>query len=119
MTEPRDAAVALEVYVWFEADPADAARVLAAFGRLGEAMASGGSDAAAERPRLLSRPELVQRDGSPRATWMEVWPGVPPRTLPGWLDRLDAAAASSGAGALARGGRHVEVFAPQAGPRPG
>jgi hypothetical protein len=119
LSEPRSAAVALEIYVWFEADPADAARVLAAFGRLGQAMASGGSDAAVERPRLLCRPELVQRDGSPRATWMEVWPGVPPRTLAGWLDRLDAAAASSGAGALARGGRHVEVFAPQAGPRPG
>ena len=111
--------MALEVYVWFEADPADAARVLAAFGRLGEAMASGGSDAASERPRLLCRPELVQRDGSPRATWMEVWPGVPPRTLTGWLDRLDAAAASSGAAALARGARHVEVFAPQAGARQG
>jgi hypothetical protein len=41
LTEPRDAAVALEVYVWFEADPADVSQVLAAFGRLGEAMASG------------------------------------------------------------------------------
>lgn len=119
MTEPRDAAVPLEVYVWFEADPADVSRVLAAFGRLGAAMASGGSEAVAERPRLLRRSELVQRDGAQRATWMEVWPSVPPRTLAGWLDRLDAAAASSGAGALARGGRHVEVFAPQAGARPG
>ena len=119
MSEPRDAVEALEVYVWFEADPADASWVLAAFGRLGAAMASGGSEAVAERPRLLRRPELVQRDGAPRTTWMEVWPGVPPRTLAGWLDRLDAAAASSGAGALARGGRHVEVFAPQARSRPG
>ena len=117
MTEPRDAALALalEVYVWFEADPADVSRVQAAFGRLDETMASGGSDAVAERPRLLRRPELAQRDGSPCTTWMEVWPGVPSRTLAGWLDRLDAAAASSGASALARGPRHVEVFAPQAG----
>ncbi len=111
--------MALEVYVWFEADPADVSQVLTAFGRLGEAMTSGGSNVVAERPRLLRRPELVQRDGSPRATWMEVWPGVPPSTLAGWLDRLDAAVASSGAGALARGGRHVEVFAPQAGWCPG
>jgi hypothetical protein len=48
---------------------------------------------------------------------MEVWPEVPARMLPGWLDRLEAAAAASGAAQLARGGRHVEVFEPRPSPR--
>ena len=104
----------VEVYVWFEADPADAMRVHAAFERLTEDMVRGGSGSDPERPRLLRRPDLVQRDGMPRVTWMEVWPGVPQHALPGWQDRLEAAAASSGATALARGGRHLEVFVPQA-----
>jgi hypothetical protein len=100
----------LEVFVWFEADPARDAEVLAAFGRLAEAMVRGGSDPAVERPRLLRRPDLKARPDGPRATWMEIWPAVPVATLIGWTDRLSASAASVGAAALATGGRHVEPF---------
>jgi len=113
-----DGSAPVEVYVWYESDPAESDRVRAAFVRLAEDMVRGGSDPASERPRLLRRPEAVQRDGQPRATWMEVWPAVPSRMLGGWLDRLEAAAVSSGAAPLARGGRHVEVFVPQAVPLP-
>ena len=101
----------LEVYVWFEADPAHDDAVRAAFGRLALAMAPpAGSSAAA--PRLLRRTDLRTRPEGPRATWMEVWTGVPAGGLPAWQDRLDAAAAASGAAACAAGGRHLEVFAP-------
>ena len=113
MTDPRGAMPTLEVYVWFEADPGDDALVRAAFVRLDETMARGGSDASSERPRLLRRPETTTRDGAPRATWMEVWPQVPRRALVGWLARLSTSATSSGTTALAQGGRHVEPFEPQ------
>lgn len=104
----------VEVYVWFEADPNHALLVRAAFVRLAEEMGRGGSGCGSQRARLLRRPDLSQRDGLPRTTWMEVWPCVPPHALAGWLDRLEAAAASSGAATLGRGGRHVEVFVPEA-----
>ncbi len=117
MSEPRETSARYEVYVWFEADPSDGGQVEAAFERLAHEMARGGSDAGPERPRVLRRPEPVLRDGLPRDTWMEVWPEVPARMLPGWLDRLEAAATASGAALLARGGRHVEVFEHRSGPR--
>ena len=113
-----DPADALEVYVWFEADPADDAQVRAAEDRLAEAMALGGTGPVVERPRLLRRPDLRHRDGALRATWMEVWPAVPRHALAGWLARLDATAESVGAAALARGGRHAEPFVPMPPPRP-
>jgi hypothetical protein len=112
-----DPAATLEVYVWFEADPADDAAVRAAEDRLAEAMVRGGTDPVGERPRLLRRPDLKQRDGAARATWMEVWPAVPRRSIDGWLVRLATAAASVGATALARGGRHVEPFFAMPAPR--
>lgn len=116
----RDATAArVEVYVWFEADPADDALVVAAFRRLADGMVRGGSEAIAEAPRLLRRPDLKARDDGPRATWMEVWPAVPRHAVGGWLDRLAAAADDAGATALSRGGRHVEVFEPVAGSRSG
>lgn len=105
--DPTDA---LEVYVWFEADPADDARVRAAEGRLAEAMALGGAEPVVDRPRLLRRPDLKHRDGAPRATWMEVWPAVPRHELAVWLARLEDTAASVGVAALVRGGRHAEPF---------
>lgn len=115
----RDAAAArVEVYVWFEADPADDALVAAAFARLADGMVRGGSDAVVEAPRLLRRPDLKTRPDGTRATWMEIWPAVPRHALGGWLDRLEAAADDAGAAALARGGRHVEVFEPVAGAQP-
>jgi hypothetical protein len=107
----------LEVYVWFEADAADDAAVRAATDRLAEGMVRGGTDPVAERPSLLRRPDRKIRDGVMRATWMEVWPGVPRDALAGWLVRLEAAAWDSGSAALARGGRHVEPFEPQPPPR--
>ena len=110
-------AATLEVYVWYEADPADDDAVRAAVGRLADAMVRGGSDPMAERPRLLRRPHTSMRDGAPRATWMEVWPGVPRHALQGWIARLEASALDEGALALARGGRHVEPFEAQAGAR--
>lgn len=106
----------LEVYVWFEADPADDAAVRAALERAADSMIRGGSDPVRERPRLLRRPDLRLRDGVPRATWMEIWPGVPAHAFAGWVSRLEASAAAEGLDALARGGRHVEPFVPQ--PRP-
>ncbi|HMS81619.1 MAG TPA: hypothetical protein PKC20_19265 [Burkholderiaceae bacterium] len=129
-------AATLEVYVWYEADPADDDAVRAAGGRLADAMVRGGSDPMAERPRraqiehcladgdlmagrprLLRRPHTSLRDGAPRAPWMEVWPGVPRHALQGWIARLEASALDEGALALARGGRHVEPFEAQAGAR--
>jgi len=104
------ATATLEVFVWFEADPAQDEQVSAAFGRLADAMVRGGSDPVVERPRLLRRPDLKARDGTLRATWMEIWPAVPAATLSGWAARLEASAASVGASALASGGRHVEPF---------
>jgi hypothetical protein len=116
----RDAVPArVEVYVWFEADPTDEPRVRAAFLRLAQSMVRGGSEAAAETPRLLRRPDTTMRPEGPRATWMEVWPAVPRHAVAGWVDRLAAAAADSGAAALARGGRHVEIFEPVASARGG
>ena len=117
MSEPRETSARYEVYVWFEADPSDGGQVEAAFERLAHEMVRGGSDGGPERPRVLRRPEPVLRDGLPRDTWMEVWPEVPARMLPGWLDRLEAAATASGAALLARGGRHVEVFEHRSGQR--
>lgn len=108
MAEP--AAPTLEVFVWFEADPAREPEVVAAFGRLAEAMVRGGSDPVTERPRLLRRPDLKQRADGPKATWMEIWPSVPALSVDGWTARLVASAASVGATALASGGRHVEPF---------
>ena len=113
---PAASADTLEVYVWYEADPADDDAVRAAVGRLADAMVRGGSDPLAERPRLLRRPELSTRAGAPRATWMEVWPAVPRHALGGWIARLEASALDEGALALARGGRHVEPFEAQAAP---
>lgn len=117
MSGTSDAAPPLDVYVWYEADPADDARVRDAVDRLVEAMARGGTDLLHERPRLLKRPGTTLRDGAPRSTWMEVWPAVPRRTIDGWLARLDSTARDAGATALARGGRHVEPFEPQPAPR--
>ena len=108
------AADTLEVFVWFEADPARETEVVAAFGRLVDAMVRGGSDPVTERPRLLRRPDLKHRTDGPRATWMEIWPAVPVPMLAGWIARLEASAASVGATALASGGRHVEPFVPVA-----
>jgi hypothetical protein len=112
-----DASPTLEVYVWYEADPADDALVRAAVDRLAEAMVRGGTDPVGERPSLLRRPGTTLRDGAPRSTWMEVWPAVPRRSLDGWLARLETSALDVGATALARGGRHVEPFEPQPPPR--
>ena len=109
----------VEVYVWFEAEPADAAAVVAAEARLAASMVRGGSDPHREHPRLLRRPDLRLRDGQPRSTWMEVWPEVPRHALPGWIARLDASALDSGVAALARGGRHVEPFESLGPPDPG
>jgi hypothetical protein len=97
---------AFEVYVWYEADPAAEALVRAAFDRL----AARVHDSRA--PRLLRRPDLVQREGRERHTWMEVWPGVPALTLDPWLARLADAAGPPSAGV---GPRHVEVFGPVVG----
>jgi len=107
---PDRSAPTLEVFVWFEADPTRDAEVVAAFGRLADAMLRGGSEPIVERPRLLRRPDLKQRPDGPRATWMEIWPAVPGATLTGWTARLGPSAASVGAAALATGGRHVEPF---------
>jgi hypothetical protein len=109
----RDAASPLvEVYIWFEADPADDARVVAAFARLAEAMVRGSAVAPAEAPRLLRRADLRPRPEGPRATWMEVWTAVPQHALAAWQDRLATSADDSGSTPLAHGGRHVEVFLP-------
>jgi hypothetical protein len=107
---PERSAPMLEVFVWFEADPARDVEVGAAFARLADAMVRGGSDPLAERPRLLRRPDLKRRPEGARATWMEIWPAVPAASLIGWTDRLAASAASVGATELATGGRHVEPF---------
>lgn len=116
----RDAGPArVEVYVWFEADPADDGRVLAAFARLAEGMVRGGSEPHTETPRLMRRPDLRTRPDGLRATWMEIWPAVPRHAVAGWIDRLAAAADDSGAAGLARGGRHVEVFEAAAPARAG
>lgn len=111
----REARAELEVYVWFESDPADDEAVRAAVGRLADEMASEATAPETGPPRLLRRPDLKDRDGRPRATWMEVWPSVPAAHLADWLDRLERSAVASGAGALARGGRHVEPFLVQPG----
>ena len=100
-----DARAALEVCIWFEADPADAAAVRDGFARLRDAMA-------APHARLLRRPDLRERPDGPRETWMEVWPGIPAPGLHAWLERLGGAAAAEGLDRLARGGRHVEPFEP-------
>jgi hypothetical protein len=107
----------LEVYVWYEADPADDARIRAAVGRLVEVMVRGGTDPVGERPSLLKRPGTTLRGDAPRSTWMEVWPAVPRHALDGWLARLDTSARDAGLDVLACGGRHVEPFAPE--PVPG
>ncbi len=117
MSGSAEAPPPLDVYVWYEADPADDARVRDAVERLAEAMVRGGTDPLHERPRLLKRPETTLRDGAPRSTWMEVWPAVSRHALDGWLARLETGARDAGATALARGGRHVEVFEPQPAPR--
>ena len=117
MSAHAGASPSLEVYVWYEADPADDARVSEAFGRLGETMVRGGSDPGDERPRLLRRPGTTLRDGAPRTTWMEVWPRVPRHALDGWIARLEASARDAGIDLLSRGGRHVEPFEPQPAPR--
>ncbi len=117
MTADAGASPTLEVYVWYEADPADDALVRAAIDRLADAMVRGGTDPVDERPRLLKRPGTTLRDGAPRSTWMEVWPAVPRRALDGWLARLETSARDAGVDALARGGRHVETFEPQPAPR--
>lgn len=101
--------------MWFEADAGQDDAVQAAVARLAESMAHGGSDPVRERPRLLRRPDTRLRDGRTWATWMEVWPGVPAHALDGWIARLAASAADSGAAALARDGRHVEPFVAQPG----
>lgn len=95
----------LEVCIWFEADPADAAAVRSGFTRMRDSMAVPGA-------RLLRRPDRRQRPEGPRETWMEVWPGIAASALPGWLRRLEAAADAAGHDRLARGGRHVEPFEP-------
>ena len=116
MTDARATFGEVEVYVWFEADPAADALVVAAEERLAQAMVAGGSDPVAERPRLLYRHGRRTRDGRPVTTWMEVWPAVPAHALAGWIARLDASAQSSGATGLALGGRHVEPFEPRLPP---
>jgi hypothetical protein len=103
----------LEVYVWFESDPADDDAVVAAFDRLARAMADDGAIPPSEPPRLLRRPDLKERDGRFRATWMEVWRAVPGSILGDWLDRLDRHARTTGASALAPAGRHAEPFVPR------
>lgn len=114
---PAEASPTLEVCVWYEADLADDAGVRAGVDRLAEAMVRGGTDPLHARPRLLKRPETTLRDGALRSTWMEVWPAVPRHALDGWLARLDSSARDAGTTALARGGRHVEVFEPQPAPQ--
>ena len=106
----------LEVYVWFEAEAGRDDAVRSAVARLAESMAHGGSDPVRERPRLLRRPDLRQRDDGVFTTWMEIWPAVPAHALEGWIDRLAASAADSGAAALARNGRHVEPFIAETAP---
>jgi hypothetical protein len=110
---PGEAPTEVEVYVWFESDPLDDEAVLAAFWRLAGAMAVASEAAGTGPPRLLRRPELKDRDGRSRATWMEVWPAVPRPALADWLDRLERHAAASGASALAPDGRHAEPFIAQ------
>jgi hypothetical protein len=110
---PGGAAAGLEVYVWFESDPADDDAVVAAFDRLARAMADDGAIPLSDPPRLLRRPDLKERDGRFRATWMEVWPAVPGSELSAWIDRLDRLAVTTGASALAPAGRHVEPFEPR------
>jgi hypothetical protein len=106
---PGGPSAEVEVYVWFESDPADDPAVYLAFRRLVQEMGRG-AEAPLGTPRLLRRPELKDRDGQLRATWMEVWPAVPAADLADWLDRLGRCAEASGASALALGGRHVEPF---------
>ncbi len=105
--------------MWFEAEADQDDAVRAAVSRLAESMSHGGSDPVRERPRLLRRPDRRLRDGRAFTTWMEIWPGVPVHALEGWIARLAASAADSGATALARDGRHVEPFIgePVPGPR--
>jgi hypothetical protein len=111
------AAGTLEVYVWFEADPAHDAAVRQSFLQLVQRMTRQGPDAAAGpgAPRLLRRTDLRARPEGLRATWMEVWSGVPASGVAPWLAAMEAAAAATGSTGWACGGRHVEVFAPDAG----
>jgi len=106
----------LEVYVWFEADPAHDESVRRSFARLVGQMASAApvGRAAAGPPRLLRRTDLRIRPEGLRVTWMEVWTGIPAGGLPQWLAAMDAALAGHGAAASPAGARHVEVFAPDA-----
>lgn len=103
----------LEVFVWYEADPADADRVRAAFVRLRDAERSAHVRAVhAPAARLMRRQDLRERDGVPRATWMEIWPHVPAQCLVRWTANLDAAALACGAAAIATSTRHLEAFVP-------
>ena len=92
--------------IWFEADPSDDVAVRQAFGR----MQQGVLQTASTHARLMRRPDLKARDGGLRNTWMEVWPLPDPEHRPAFLAHLAELADLSGATALARGGRHVEIF---------
>lgn len=92
--------------IWFEADPSDEMAVRQAFGQMQQGVFQSASTSA----RLMRRPDLKARDGGLRSTWMEVWPLPCPDHREAFLTQLAELAELSGATALARGGRHVEIF---------
>jgi hypothetical protein len=88
----------MDLYIYYQADAADAQRVQAAVASLQDAM----RDACNVRCGLKQRPQAVEA----RHTWMEVYLSIPT----GFEARLDAALAGTDLPALIDGSRHVEYF---------
>ena len=105
----------MELYIWFEADPAMDDAVRAAFTALHRRMACEPHKRLLGMPRLLRRADLRQRPAGVRATWMEIWrlrQDTAPEVFSADLERE---AARVGLTHLAHGGRQIEVFIAQDG----
>ncbi len=111
--------MAVELYVWFEADPAMDDAVRAAFMVLRRRMAAEPHKRLLGTPRLLRRADLRQRPAGARATWMEIWRLNEGSALDVFSADLEREAGRVGLTHLAQGGRQIEVFIPENGaPRP-
>lgn len=105
----------MELYIWFEADPAMDDAVQAGFTALSRQMAAAPNTPLLGTARLLRRADLRQRPDGARATWMEIWRLKDGTALDVFSADLEREAGRVGLTRLARGGRQIEVFIPADG----